>query len=167
MEPRLGKRPPAHPIGAIQLLCSISFSTGEVTPGITDFPRVGAAVYSAHPDLLSRVAEFVKLKNPDKLILSLATFAKDPTTLVKLTPEKLFGTHIAILGATDPHSKDRMLSFPRHLNPALFRPITNCSDVYQFNCEGVPDAMQANPWISAALAGRVFLRVLCVTFSPW
>ena len=100
VEPQLGKRPPSHPIGTIQLLCSISISTGEVTPGITDFPRVGVAVYSAHPDLLSRIAEFAKLKNPDKLILSLATLAKDPTTLVKLTPEKLFGRHVAILGAT-------------------------------------------------------------------
>jgi hypothetical protein len=61
----------------------------------------------------------VKLKNPDKLILSLATFAKDPTTLVKLTPEKLFGTHIAILGATDPHSKDRIAQFPAPSQPSV------------------------------------------------
>ena len=100
VEPHLGKRPPSHPIGTIQLLCSISVSTGEVTPGITSFPRVGSAVYTAHPDLLSRIAEFAKVKNPDKLILNLATLARDPTTPVKLTPEKLFGRHIAILGAT-------------------------------------------------------------------
>jgi hypothetical protein len=93
-------QPESHPIGTIQLLCSVSIETGEVTPGITEFPRIGASIYSAHPDLLSRVAEFAKEGDPGGLTLSIATLAKDPSTLVKLTPEKLFGRHAAILGAT-------------------------------------------------------------------
>lgn len=100
VEPQMDAQPESHPIGTIQLLCSVSIETGAVTPGITEFPRIGASIYSAHPDLLSRVAEFAKDGDPGGLTLSIATLAKDPSTLVKLTPEKLFGRHSAILGAT-------------------------------------------------------------------
>jgi uncharacterized protein len=100
VEPHMGKPPASHPIGTVQLLCSVAIETGEVTPGIRVFPRIGAAVYSAHPDLLSKVAEFAKEGHVDDLTLSIATLAKDASTLVKLTPEKLFGRHSAILGAT-------------------------------------------------------------------
>ena len=100
VEPQMGKPPASHPIGIVQLLCSVSIETGDVTPGITTFPRIGASVYSAHPDLISRVAEFAKEGAPDGLTLSIATLAKDASTSVKLTPEKLFGRHSAILGAT-------------------------------------------------------------------
>ncbi len=100
VEPQMDAQPVSHPIGTIQLLCSVSIESGAVTPGITEFPRIGASIYSAHPDLLSRVAEFAKDGDPGGLTLSIATLAKDPSTLVKLTPEKLFGRHSAILGAT-------------------------------------------------------------------
>jgi uncharacterized protein len=100
VEPQMGRPPASHPIGIVQLLCSVSVETGKVTPGIMIFPRIGASVYSAHPDLLSRIAEFAKEGDADGLTLSIATLAKDENTLVKLTPEKLFGRHSAILGAT-------------------------------------------------------------------
>jgi hypothetical protein len=63
----MGKPPASHPIGTVQLLCSVAIETGEVTPGIRVFPRIGAAVYSAHPDLLSKVAEFAKEGHADDL----------------------------------------------------------------------------------------------------
>jgi DNA helicase HerA-like ATPase len=100
VEPQMEAQPESHPIGTIQLLCSVSIETGAVTPGITEFPRIGASIYSAHPDLLSSVAEFGKDGESAGLTLSIATLAKDPSTIVKLTPEKLFGRHSAILGAT-------------------------------------------------------------------
>jgi uncharacterized protein len=99
VEPRMGLSPVAHPLGNVQLLCSISVETGAVTPGIKVFPRIGASVYSAHPDLLSKIAEFAS-DSDGELTLSIATLAKDTNTAVKLTPEKLFGRHSAILGAT-------------------------------------------------------------------
>ena len=100
VEPQMGKPPQSHPIGIVQLLCSVAIDTGDVSPGITTFPRIGALVYSAHPDLLSRVAEFAKSDDGDSLSLNIATLARDVSTPVKLTPEKLFGRHAAILGAT-------------------------------------------------------------------
>ena len=100
VEPQMGKSPISHPIGTVQLLCSVSLETANVIAGLTTFPRIGAAVYSAHPDLLSKVAEFARHDDEDDLTLSIATLAKDASTLVKLTPEKLFGRHSAILGAT-------------------------------------------------------------------
>ena len=46
------------------------------------------------------MAEFAKAKAPDHLTMTLAVLARDSNTPVKLTPEKLFGRHCAILGAT-------------------------------------------------------------------
>ncbi|SNS80114.1 hypothetical protein SAMN05421770_102385 [Granulicella rosea] len=100
VEPHMGKPPQSHPLGLVQLLCSMSLSSGEVSTGISSFPRIGASVFSAHPDLLCKIAEFAKADDEDVLALSIATLARDDKTPVKLTPEKLFGRHAAILGAT-------------------------------------------------------------------
>ncbi len=100
VEPHMGKPPDLSPIGVVQLLSSISIETGEAQAGIAAFPRIGSSVYSAHPDLLSRMAEFAKAGSPDNVTMTLAVLARDAGTPVKLTPEKLFGRHCAILGAT-------------------------------------------------------------------
>jgi hypothetical protein len=100
VEPTMEPRTDSHPIGWVQMLCSINIETHEVTPGITQFPRIGATVYTAHPDLLSAVAAFSKPGSSSPLTLEIATLAKDPDTYVKITPEKLFGRHSAVLGAT-------------------------------------------------------------------
>jgi len=100
VEPHMGKPPELSPIGIVQLLSSISVETGEAQAGIAAFPRIGASVYSAHPDLLCRMAEFAKSTAPDQWTMDLAVLASDSSTPVRLTPEKLFGRHCAILGAT-------------------------------------------------------------------
>jgi uncharacterized protein len=100
VEPHMGKPPELSPIGVVQLLSSIAIETGEAQAGIAAFPRIGASVYSAHPDLLCRMAEFAKSSAPDQWTMDLAVLARDSDTPVRLTPEKLFGRHCAILGAT-------------------------------------------------------------------
>jgi hypothetical protein len=100
VEPHMGKPPELSPIGVVQLLSTISLETGEAQPGIASFPRIGASVYTAHPDLLCRMGEFAKSSAPDQWTMGLAVLARDSGTPVRLTPEKLFGRHCAILGAT-------------------------------------------------------------------
>lgn len=100
VEPHMGKPPDLSPIGIVQLLSSICIEDGEAQAGIAAFPRIGASVYSAHPDLLCRMAEFAKADGPDQWTMDLAVLARDSGTSVKITPEKLFGRHCAILGAT-------------------------------------------------------------------
>jgi CRISPR-associated endonuclease Cas1 len=46
------------------------------------------------------MAEFAKSSAPDQWTMNLAVLAGDSGTPVRLTPEKLFGRHCAILGAT-------------------------------------------------------------------
>ncbi len=96
----MGKPPELSPIGVVQLLSSVCVEDGEVQPGIAAFPRIGSSVYSAHPDLLCRMAEFAKSGGSDQWTMQLAVLASDADTGVKITPEKLFGRHCAILGAT-------------------------------------------------------------------
>lgn len=100
VEPHMGKPLELSPIGVVQLLSSVCIEDGEVQPGIAAFPRIGSSVYSAHPDLLCRMAEFAKSTGSNQWTMELAVLAGDSGTAVKITPEKLFGRHCAILGAT-------------------------------------------------------------------
>lgn len=86
-----------NPIGTIQLLVSINLSTGKNHKGIKQHPRLGAQVFSAHPQLVSFLAQG---KNDDEINLPIASLPHDSSIEVHITPEKLFSRHCAILGAT-------------------------------------------------------------------
>ena len=90
----------AGPTASALLLTSMSLATGEVTPGVLTYPRLGSTVYAAHPLLLKWIAEESVRDGGDghPLILDLATLPDG--THIGLTPERLFGRHCALLGTT-------------------------------------------------------------------
>jgi uncharacterized protein len=102
VERELGRAAETHPIGTIQLLTTIDIGASEVLGGISTFPRLGSRVYSAHPQLIRWIAEFSRKRDPDhpSVRVTLATLQSDQNTVVGITPERLFGRHCAILGAT-------------------------------------------------------------------
>ena len=102
VEPRLGTLREAHPVGTIQLLATIRLDDGRILSGIPQYPRLGSAVYSAHPDLVKWLAEEAQRHGEAEasLTLSLARLADTRGTRVNVTPERLFGRHCAVLGAT-------------------------------------------------------------------
>lgn len=102
VEPELGSIRDAHPLGTIQLLTTVLLKTGEVVGGISQYPRLGSKVYAAHPLLVKWLAEASQRseKNPSPLVLDLAYLPSANDTLVSLTPERIFGRHCAVLGAT-------------------------------------------------------------------
>ena len=102
VEPELGSSREAHPLGTIQLLTSVLLKTGEVVGGISQYPRLGSKVYTAHPLLVKWMAEATQRTelHPTPLVLELAYLPSANDTLVNLTPERLFGRHCAVLGAT-------------------------------------------------------------------
>lgn len=102
VEPELGTTREAHPVGTIQLLTTIDIKSGKVSGGISQYPRLGARVYAAHPLVVKWVAEATRRhetrENP--LVLDIAYLPGAQDTGVALTPERLFGRHCAILGTT-------------------------------------------------------------------
>jgi hypothetical protein len=100
VEPRMAAPEPPHPIGTVQLLCTVPVSGGRPIRGIARHPRVGARVYSMHPDMVGWIAENAGGEDATGLRLSLAHLPGSTTTSVRITPERLFGRHCAVLGAT-------------------------------------------------------------------
>jgi hypothetical protein len=101
VDPRLGTEMKNHPIGTIQLLSSINVVTGEVLGGIVAFPRVGTSVYSAHPEIIKWIAEASSHgRTTPSLRLNIATLSSPFSPAISLTPERLFGRHSGVLGAT-------------------------------------------------------------------
>jgi ethanolamine utilization microcompartment shell protein EutS len=102
VEEDLGTQRESHPLGTIQLLVTIILSQGKVVGGITQYPRLGSRVFSAHPELIKWVSEASQRTSSgaDPVAIEFASIPLASDTVVSLTPERLFGRHCAVLGAT-------------------------------------------------------------------
>jgi len=89
-----------HPIGLVQILVSLNPSNGRNYKGIKQHPRLGSQIYSAHPCLVSLLAEGKQDDLENQIHLPLASLPHDDSVAIHVTPEKLFSRHCAILGAT-------------------------------------------------------------------
>jgi uncharacterized protein len=89
-------------VGTIQLLGSVAMDTLCVTAGVQAYPRLGDRVYSAPHHLLANLPRLVEPDNapPARVLLKLGAIDVARECAVALKPEKLFGRHCAILGAT-------------------------------------------------------------------
>jgi Helicase HerA, central domain/Helicase HerA-like C-terminal len=102
VEPQLGKTQESHPLGTVQLLTTLVLKSGKMLGGIPTFPKVGSRVYSAHPLLIKWVAEATQKSEDilDPIVLEFGIVPSAEDTQVNLTPERIFGRHAAVLGAT-------------------------------------------------------------------
>ena len=102
VEEELGAKRESHPVGTAQLLVTIIVSQGKVIGGITQYPRLGSRVFSADPELIKWVSEASQKTptNADPILIDFASIPLASDTVVSLTPERLFGRHCAVLGAT-------------------------------------------------------------------
>ena len=89
-----------NPIGLVQLLVSIDVETGFNHRGIKQYPKLGAQIYAAHPQLVSLLAEGKINNQNDDIQLPVAEISGDSSVTIHLTPEKLFSRHCAVLGST-------------------------------------------------------------------
>ncbi|MBS1862163.1 MAG: ATP-binding protein [Actinobacteria bacterium] len=88
---------PIAPLGAVQLLATLRLD-GTHIRGIEKYPRLGDPVYSAPPDVLEAlISEAAEDGGPR---LSIGTLANDDQVSVEIDPSRLFGRHLAVLGAT-------------------------------------------------------------------
>lgn len=102
INPSLGNEMLVDPVGEVDMLATLDRQSGRVFPGIATRPRLGAHVYSPAPDLMSALvadsASGVVNNEIAKLSLGVVTSLQDAS--VSVMPERLFGRHCAILGAT-------------------------------------------------------------------
>jgi uncharacterized protein len=99
IEPSLGTAPETHPVGRIQIFASVDLRQNKLVRGLRVHPRVGDSVYLADP---TRFGELIAnaLGTADELTLELGTLDAGTGVLLRLQPEKIFGRHCGIFGAT-------------------------------------------------------------------
>ncbi len=89
-------------IGQIQLLGCVAMDDLVVTAGVDTYPRLGDRVYAAPHQFIALLPRLMekdsKDENPVLLDLGAVDVAQESTISIK--PERLFGRHCAILGAT-------------------------------------------------------------------
>lgn len=89
-------------IGTIQLLGSVAMDSLEVQAGVNNYPRLGDRVYSAPYLFISWIPSLmeVKRKEEERVLLNIGFIDAGQESKVAIKPEKIFGRHCAILGAT-------------------------------------------------------------------
>ena len=101
INPVLDERPSVDPIGEIDLLASLDCITNAVIPGIENHPRLGSAVYSPAPKLMAELISEGGTPNAKLcVVLNLGSASGVPDSRVRVSPERMFGRHCGILGAT-------------------------------------------------------------------
>jgi hypothetical protein len=89
-------------LGQIQLLGCISMDDLRVTAGVDSYPRLGDRIYAAPHKFIAMLPRLMEtadeVASPVLLQLGLVDGAQD--SVVSVRPERLFGRHCAILGAT-------------------------------------------------------------------
>jgi len=89
-------------IATCQLLGSVEMDTLFVSPGVEAYPRLGDRVYAAPHRFVALLPSLMDAKTDDKKPVTLSLGAVDVAveSKVRIKPEKLFGRHCAIVGAT-------------------------------------------------------------------
>ena len=87
-------------IAVIDLLGSIALDRISITAGVANYPRLGDRVYAAPHQFLALIPRLMDSKEDNKIYLSIGNIDGAGESLVSITPERLFGRHCAILGAT-------------------------------------------------------------------
>jgi hypothetical protein len=96
--------PTVEPQGRIQLLATVSKTTRKVTRGINSQPRVGDGVYLAEGGALSSsikdALEGAAKGGSGPLLIELGHLSGLNDAALSIPPEKLFGRHCGVFGAT-------------------------------------------------------------------
>lgn len=89
-------------LGQIQLLGCVSMDDLLVTAGIDAYPRLGDRIYAAPHRFIALLPRLMEHEEDDgePVVLNLGAIDVAQDSLVAVKPERLFGRHCAILGAT-------------------------------------------------------------------
>ncbi|UWP88441.1 ATP-binding protein [Aliiroseovarius crassostreae] len=104
LETQIESDPSIDPQGRVQLLATVSKTTGEVTRGIATQPNVGDGVFHAEGEALTAsikgaLASGIK-SDGAPLFIELGNLSGLNEASLSIPPEKLFGRHCGVFGAT-------------------------------------------------------------------
>lgn len=99
VEPTLGKAGITNPIGRVQLLAAVEQRSNQLRRGLPGFPRIGDSVYLAEPSHLATLIRNA-VSDEKQLTLSIGRIDAADGVDVCLPPEKIFGRHCGVFGAT-------------------------------------------------------------------
>jgi len=99
VEPRLGPSTEPNPIGRVQLLAAVEQGSLRLKRGLPLFPRIGDGVYLAEPATLATLFRN-SVATADELALVIGTIDAGEGIEIALPPEKIFGRHCGVFGAT-------------------------------------------------------------------
>lgn len=104
IEYQIEREPIVEPNGRIQLLATVSKTDRKVSRGISTQPRVGDSVYLAEGSALSASIQDALLGEAkgrsDPLMIKLGQLSGLADAEISIPPEKLFGRHCGVFGAT-------------------------------------------------------------------
>lgn len=106
LEIQIEREPSVEPVGRVQLLATIRKTTQTVVRGVLVSPRVGDGVFEANGPALSSAIQAALFGGVDvqdgaqPIAVSLGRIAGIRDADIALPPEKLFGRHCGIFGAT-------------------------------------------------------------------
>jgi uncharacterized protein len=89
-------------LGQIQLLGCVAMDDLRVTAGVDAYPRLGDRIYAAPHRFIALLPRLMEHAPDDRepVVLNLGAIDVAQESLVSVKPERLFGRHCAILGAT-------------------------------------------------------------------
>ena len=104
LEHQIETDPRVEPQGRVQVLATVSKTTRKVTRGINTHPRVGDGVYLAEGGALSNsikdALEGDLERDGGPLLVELGHLSGLDDAALSIPPEKLFGRHCGVFGAT-------------------------------------------------------------------
>lgn len=106
LERQIEREPSVEPVGRVQLLATIRKTTQTVVRGVLVSPRVGDGVFEANGPALSSSIQAALIGGVDvqdgaqPIAVSLGRISGIDGAEIALPPEKLFGRHCGIFGAT-------------------------------------------------------------------
>jgi len=89
-------------IGQVQLLGSVAMDDLRVIAGVESYPRLGDRVYAAPHKFIAMLPRLMEREEDtgDLVLLDLGVVDVAQESTIEIKPERLFGRHCAILGAT-------------------------------------------------------------------
>lgn len=100
LEHQIETDPAVEPQGRVQLLATVSKTTRKVSRGINTQPRVGDGVFLAEGGALSNSIRDALEGDTAKLLVELGHLSGLNDAALSIPPEKLFGRHCGVFGAT-------------------------------------------------------------------
>lgn len=104
LEHQIERDASVEPQGRVQLLATVSKTTRKVTRGISTLPRIGDGVFLAEGSALSNsIKDAVKgdtTRAGGPLMVDLGRLSGLDDASISIPPEKLFGRHCGVFGAT-------------------------------------------------------------------